>query len=132
MTARSKVGLIAVLGVIVVGVLLVLRQNPSQNVPLAATATASATVTSATLQSIPTATSAPTTSTMTAEEQKAMEDVKNINPQSEASSPDQCSAILQTRPSCSITKSAKRITRSEWNELFPQTQFFLVEYGFGA
>ena len=29
---------------------------------------------------------------------------------------------------CSLIGSAKRITRPEWEELFPQTQFFLVPY----
>ncbi len=129
MTARSKIGLIALLGVIVVGVLLVLRQNLNQNVPLTATSPAPAAATSTTSQLAPivTATSAPFP-TMTAEEQRVMEYVKGLNPQSQASSPDQCPTILQTQPWCSLIGSAKRITRSEWDELLPQTQFFVVEY----
>jgi hypothetical protein len=93
MNARSKLGLIAVLGAIVVVVLFVLWQSPKQT-----------------------------------DEQRVMEYVKSLGPKSEVSSPDQCSRVLQTQPWCTITKSAKRITRPEWDELLPQTQFFLVEY----
>ncbi len=92
MTARSKVILIAVLGAIAIGTVLVLRQSP------------------------------------VTDEQRVMEYIKGLNPQSQASSPDQCPTILQTQPWCSLIGSAKRIMRPEWEELFPQTQFFLVSY----
>jgi hypothetical protein len=61
-------------------------------------------------------------------EERVLQEIKNISPQREASSPDQCDAILQSQSWCTITKSAKRITRPEWDALFPKTEFFLVEY----
>lgn len=60
-------------------------------------------------------------------EEKAMKVVKQGNPQS-ADSPEQCAAILEVQPWCSIVKSAKRIERPEWTELFPSTEFYLVAY----
>jgi len=62
------------------------------------------------------------------EEEKAIRAVKQINPKSEANSPEQCSAILQTEPWCSIVKSAKRIEQPEWTQLLPTTEFYLVAY----
>ena len=42
-------------------------------------------------------------------------------------SADECDKILQSGSSCSVIKSATRITRPEWKELFPRTNFFLVK-----
>ncbi|MCP4544265.1 MAG: hypothetical protein GY832_44700 [Chloroflexi bacterium] len=42
-------------------------------------------------------------------------------------SDDECSRILETESSCSVIKSAAPIIRPEWEELFPQTNFFLVK-----
>ncbi len=118
MNPKLKFGLIALMGVALIVLVLMLAQSPGQNLPVANTPT----------QSAPAVTAIPAAApTMTAEEQKAVEDVKRNNPQS-ASSPDQCPTILQTQPWCSLIGSAKRITRPEWEELFPQAQFFLVPY----
>jgi len=38
-----------------------------------------------------------------------------------------CDAVLETEPWCVVIDSATRITRPEWEELFPQTDFFLVK-----
>ena len=57
-----------------------------------------------------------------------MQAVKQINPQSEADSPEECIEILETQPWCTITKSAKRIEYPEWTELLPFTEFYLVAY----
>ncbi|CAG0937731.1 hypothetical protein TFLX_06681 [Thermoflexales bacterium] len=153
MNTPSRLGLILVIGVVVVVLLLIVVQGSDYKPALTGMSSTADTpavsgtrstlgVTSTSLPATPIAlatdtiarpTSAPTIapaseSTMTAEERKVMEDVKSINAQSEATSPDQCSAILQTQPWCSITDSAKRITRPEWEKLFPRTQFFLVSY----
>jgi hypothetical protein len=61
-------------------------------------------------------------------EEKAIQVVKQINPQSEADSSEECMEILGKQPWCTITKSAKRIERPEWTELFPSTEFYLVAY----
>jgi hypothetical protein len=61
-------------------------------------------------------------------EEKAMQAVKQINPQSEADSIEECTQILETQPWCTITKSAKRIEYPEWIELLPSTEFYLVAY----
>ncbi len=42
-------------------------------------------------------------------------------------STDECSKILETEPWCTVIKSAAPITRPEWEELLPQTEFFLVK-----
>ena len=42
-------------------------------------------------------------------------------------SADECGKILQSESSCSVVKSATRITRPEWDKLFPQANFFLVK-----
>jgi hypothetical protein len=126
MNARSKLGLVAVLGVIMVGVLLVLRQNPNQNAPLAATSTVPAVVASAIPQSTPAATSIPAAaSTMTADEQRVMDIILSSSPQFTTSSGD-CFRILHSEPWCSVVQDARQITRPEWVELFPQTKFFLA------
>jgi hypothetical protein len=62
------------------------------------------------------------------DEEKIVQEIKARNPQSQASSTDQCPAILKTQSWCSIVRSATRITRPEWEELFPQAKFFVVEY----
>ncbi len=73
----------------------------------------------------PTPTPAPTP-TLTREEELVIER-QHYSPQS-ASSADECSDILKTEPWCNVVKDAVRITRPEWEELFPQTEFFLVKY----
>ena len=40
---------------------------------------------------------------------------------------DECGKILGTEPWCSVIQSAVRVSRPEWEALFPQTEFFLVE-----
>ncbi|MCP4539112.1 MAG: hypothetical protein GY832_18405 [Chloroflexi bacterium] len=40
---------------------------------------------------------------------------------------DECGKTLETELSCSVIKSAAPITRTEWEELLPQTEFFLVK-----
>jgi hypothetical protein len=45
-----------------------------------------------------------------------------------ASSPEECVKVLETEPWCSVTKSARRITRPEWEQLFSQTEFYLLKY----
>ncbi|MBP7686568.1 MAG: hypothetical protein KA765_01610 [Thermoflexales bacterium] len=123
MNPKLKLSLIAVIGVASIVLVLMLVQSPSQNVPPASNTPPQPGTSNGT--SVPS--SPETEPTMTAEEQQAVEEVKRNNPQS-ASSPDQCPTILQTQPWCSLIGSAKRITRPEWEELFPQTQFFLVPY----
>jgi hypothetical protein len=39
----------------------------------------------------------------------------------------ECDRILKGEPWCSVIKSATGITRPEWKELFPRTNFFLVK-----
>ncbi len=73
------------------------------------------------------------TPTLTREEEIVVE-MQHHSSQS-AASPDECSDILKTEPWCSVTESAKRITRLEWEELLAQTEFFLVKgylYGEGS
>jgi hypothetical protein len=73
------------------------------------------------------------TLTLTAEELLAHELIK---PGRQVTfSADKCGKILKTEPWCSVIKSAKPVTRSEWEEIFPQTDFFLVRvdvYGEGV
>ncbi len=148
MNTKLKLSLIALIGVALIMLVLTLLQGPGQNVPTAGTPTtpgvsngtpssppattptAPVVAAGATAQPTPIAAAATPVPapTMTQEERKVMEYVKGLNPESQASSRDQCPTILQTQPWCSIVRSAKRITRPEWEELFPQTQFFVVEY----
>ncbi|MCX7683192.1 MAG: hypothetical protein N2508_14710 [Anaerolineae bacterium] len=74
----------------------------------------------------PTRTPIPTP-TMTAEEQLLVEEFRHNDVQS-ASSPGECSAILETQPWCNVTQYAKYITRPEWKMLFPTARFLLIEY----
>jgi hypothetical protein len=53
--------------------------------------------------------------------------MQHDSPQS-ASSSDECGEILQTHPWCNVVRSAERITRPEWDDLFPRTEFYLVKY----
>jgi hypothetical protein len=99
-------------------------QYPNANTTPVTTQTAIASVT--TTQAA-VATLSSSVSTVTQGEQWAMEEVKHNNLQS-ADSPDQCPVILQTQPWCSVVQSAKRISLPEWDELFQQTEFYLVEY----
>jgi hypothetical protein len=73
----------------------------------------------------PTATPGPTpTPTLTAEELLARE---LMEPRGQVTfSADDCSEILETESWCSVIESAKPITRPEWEELFPQADFFSV------
>ena len=66
-----------------------------------------------------------TVSTLTREEELVIE--MQHNSSQSASSPDQCGKILRTEPWCSVVKSAVRITRPEWEELFPHTEFYVVK-----
>jgi hypothetical protein len=74
----------------------------------------------------PTSTPGPTpTPTLTAEELLARE---LIEPRGQVTfSADECSQILETEPWCVVINSATHITRPEWDELFLQTDFFLVK-----
>ncbi|MEE8390742.1 MAG: hypothetical protein V3S14_08115, partial [Anaerolineae bacterium] len=42
------------------------------------------------------------------------------------SSVDECSEILTTEDWCGVIKGTVRIIRSEWEELFPETEFYVV------
>ncbi len=66
------------------------------------------------------------TPTLTKEEEIVIE-MQHINPHN-VSSPDECGEISEAGFECSVPQSAERITRPEWEELFPQTEFFLVKY----
>jgi hypothetical protein len=63
---------------------------------------------------------------MTADEQRVMKDILNSSPQFTAT-PGDCDRILQSEPWCSVIQNVRRITRSEWEELFPHATFFLVK-----
>jgi hypothetical protein len=101
------------------------RPAPATETPGATTATTVPTDGMATEPGTPTTTPGPTpTPTLTAEELLARE---LIEPRGQVTfSADECSEILETEPWCSVIKSAKPITRPEWEELFPQTDFFSV------
>jgi hypothetical protein len=64
---------------------------------------------------------------MTNREQELFAELQSETLQS-ASCPDQCREILKTEPWCSVTLSVKQITHPEWDELFPETDFYLEEY----
>ncbi len=72
----------------------------------------------------PTATSGPTP-TFTKEEELVA--TSQHDSSQSASSPDECAEILKTELWCSVPKSAVRVTRPEWEELFPQTEFFVLK-----
>lgn len=42
-------------------------------------------------------------------------------------STDDCGEVYKTQGWCSVVKSAVRVTRPEWEELFPQAEFFVVK-----
>ena len=73
---------------------------------------------------VPAATPEPTP-TLTKEEELVVE-MQHHSSQS-APSVNECAEILKTEPWCSVPESAERITRPEWEEMFPQTEFFLVK-----
>ena len=75
---------------------------------------------------VPTSTPGPTP-TMTEREQALMTERQHAHAQS-AASPDECGKILETQPWCNVTRYARRITRPEWEALFPYTEFYLVKY----
>jgi hypothetical protein len=60
-------------------------------------------------------------------EEKLLIEMQHHTSQS-ASSVDECNEILRTERGCNVMKSVERITRPEWEALFPQTEFFLVKY----
>lgn len=60
-------------------------------------------------------------------EEKLLTEMQHHSSQS-ASSVDECTEILRNENGCNVMKSVERITRPEWDKLFPQTEFFLVKY----
>jgi hypothetical protein len=60
-------------------------------------------------------------------EEKLLIEMQRRSSQS-ASSVDECAEILKAEDGCNVMESVERITRPEWEELFPQTEFFLVKY----
>ncbi|MEE8390642.1 MAG: hypothetical protein V3S14_07600 [Anaerolineae bacterium] len=68
----------------------------------------------------------PPTPTMTAKEQALVEERQRAHRQA-AASVEECGEILQTEPWCTVSWYATRITRPEWETLFPYTEFFLVK-----
>ncbi len=115
--------------VLVVAVLAVaLAQCGAQPVPAETPGAADATPPDAATEEAgtPTATPGPTpTPTLTAEELLARE---LIEPRGQVTFlADECSEILETEPWCVVVDSATRITRPEWEDLFPQADFFLVK-----
>jgi hypothetical protein len=103
------------------------RPAPAAETPGATTATTAPADAATEEPGTPTAAPGPTptpTPTLTAEQLLARE---LIEPRGQVTfSADECSEILETEPWCSVIKSAKPITRPEWEELFPQTDFFSV------
>ncbi len=131
MNQRTRL-LIAIASIVLVVAILALAQcgarpAPATETPGATTAAATTAPASDTTAKpgAPTATPGPTpTPTLTAEELLARELIK---PRGQVTfSADECSGILKAEPWCSVIKSAKPITRPEWEELFPQTDFFSV------
>jgi len=93
MKRRTRLIIVIGLGVLILGTLLVLSLPAKQQVTgISVTPNAGGST-----SGLPSTTLPAAEPTMTAEEQKAVEEVKRNNPQS-ASSPDQCSTILQTQP----------------------------------
>jgi hypothetical protein len=45
-----------------------------------------------------------------------------------ASSPEECGDILKAEPWCNVARDVVRIKRTEWEELLPQAEFFLIKY----
>jgi hypothetical protein len=68
----------------------------------------------------------PPTPTMTAKEQALVEERQHAHRQA-AASVEECGTILMTEPWCTVSWYATRITRPEWEALFPHTEFFLVK-----
>jgi hypothetical protein len=120
MTTRSKVGLIILLVAIVIGALLVLRQNPNQNVPLAATTTAPTVATSATLQPTPTAT--------LTEGELAAAAAGTAKYSHYFPTVEECSRAVDNKvvENCVAPDSIKQVTRPEWTQLFSHTDFYVI------
>lgn len=93
--------------------------TPGATAPTALPDTATAESTAPTGPSTP-------TPTLTREEELVIE--RQHHSSQSASTPEECTEILKTEPWCSVVKDAVRITRPEWEELFPQAEFFLVKY----
>ncbi len=120
MTARSKIGLIALLGAIVLGALLMLRQNPKQNVSLAATSTVPIVATSVTFQ--------PTPATVLSEGELAAAAAGTAKYSHYFPTVEECKRAVDNKEvkNCVAPDSIKQVTRPEWTELFPHTSFYVI------
>jgi hypothetical protein len=103
MTARSKLGLVALLGVIAIGVLLVLRQNPNQNASLAATPTSS-------------------------EGELAAAAAGAAKYSHYFPTVEECNRAVDNKEveNCVAPDSIKQVTRPEWTQLFSHTDFYVI------
>ena len=64
---------------------------------------------------------------MTKQEQEVVVETQRRAPVG-ASSPEECEEIFETAGKCDVILTAERITRPEWDELFPRVKFYLVKY----
>lgn len=91
------------------------------------TPSTTATVTQDRVAATPSAERSPTPAATLTRAEEILIEQQHDDTQS-AASVEQCTEILKTEPGCNVVNSVQPISRPEWEQLLPQTRFYLGQY----